>query len=112
MNCAIALKGETQKNAHPDKVVEYLDSAKRVSVASSYSAFFTNQYNFQCGPVTSCSIKVQGCGSAYGGSNLVINSAGLITSNQNVDAGFIETVCVECQNTAGSKVTQDNWKVT
>ena len=113
MNCAIALHGETQPTAHPDKVVEYLNSETKVDVASTYLVFFTNQYSFQCGPVTSCSIKVKGCGSAYGGTNLVINSAdGQITSKQNVDAGWTETVCVECKNAAGSKVQEDNWKVT
>jgi len=115
MNCAIALHGENQPTAHPDQSVEYLNTGTRLDVASTYSVFFTNQYGslYKCGAVTSCSIKVQGCGSNYSGSNLVITSStGRITSKQNVDAGFIETVCIECQNAAGSKVTQDNWKVT
>jgi len=70
MNCAIALHGETQPTAHPDQVVDYVNSGTNVDVASTYSVFFTNQYSSQCGAVTSCSIKVQGCGSGYGGSNL------------------------------------------
>ena len=72
MNCAIALNGANQATAHPDKVVNYLNTGTRLEVASSYSVFFTNPYGSTdiCGAVTSCSIKVQGCGSGYTGSNL------------------------------------------
>jgi hypothetical protein len=97
MNCALALDGANQATAHPDKVNDYVNTGTKLEVASSYSDFFTNPYGSVdiCGAITSCSIKVQGCGSAYSGSNLIINSStGKITAKQNVDAGFVETVCI------------------
>jgi hypothetical protein len=39
------------------------------------------------------------------------SSTGKIESKQNVDVGFTETVCIECGNADGSKITYDNWKV-
>jgi len=29
----------------------------------------------------------------------------------NVDAGYIETLCVMCQNDAGSTTQHDDWKI-
>ena len=37
---------------------------------------------------------------------------GEITAKQNVDAGYVDTVCIKCLNTAGSFITHDNWTVT
>ena len=49
---------------------------------------------------------------AYTGSNLVIDAvSGKITANQNIVLGYNETVCIECANTGGSKITYDNWNV-
>jgi hypothetical protein len=112
MDCAIALTGATQPTAHPDQVVNFVDSLTLFEVASSASVFFTNPYSSQCGAITSCSLLVEGCGSAYGGSDLSIDSPGKVTSKQNVNLGFTITVCVECENLAGSKVQKDDWKVT
>jgi hypothetical protein len=36
---------------------------------------------------------------------------GIITAKQNVDAGYADTVCVKCQNSAGSIITYDNFLV-
>jgi hypothetical protein len=35
----------------------------------------------------------------------------VVTSKQNVDPGFSDTVCIKCSNAAGSTVTYDNWTV-
>jgi len=52
-----------------------------------------------------------GCLTPYTGL-LTINSAtGLIEAPQNIDNGFNETVCIQCNNGAGSYINQDNWNV-
>jgi hypothetical protein len=46
-------------------------------------------------------------------SNLAITtSTGAITAAQNIDAGYEETVCIECLNQGGSSITHTIWKVT
>jgi hypothetical protein len=58
-------------------------------------------------------LKVAGCGSSYTAGNIVIDAtSGAITAKQNVDAGYVDTVCISCSNTGGSTITHDNWKVT
>lgn len=39
-------------------------------------------------------------------------TTGEVTAKKNVDLGYVDTVCVSCQNSAGSTITFDNWKVT
>jgi hypothetical protein len=66
-------------------------------VASGSDAFFTNPFSSACQAITACSLKVSGCASAYAGSNLVIDaSTGAITAKQDIDAGYVETVCIRC----------------
>jgi len=58
-------------------------------------------------------LKAAGCTDAYTAANLVIDATtGEVTGKKNVDAGYVDTVCVKCANTAGSTVTFDNWTVT
>ena len=57
-------------------------------------------------------IKNQGCRDPYSGKNIQINSlTGEVTANQNVSDGYNETICIRCENAAGSFVTQDIWKI-
>ena len=65
--------------------------------AAGSADWFTNPFLGECGVITACTIKVAGCASDYAGSNLVIDaSTGEVTAKQNVDPGYIETVCISC----------------
>jgi len=56
---------------------------------------FTSTLDAECGTVTKCELLVPDCSSAYTGDNLVIEeSTGKITSKQDTDAGWTDTVCV------------------
>jgi hypothetical protein len=85
-------------------------------VASGSAAFFTNPFEASCLAINVCILKVSpGCGSNYdmSTSNLAITtSTGAITAAQNIDAGYEETVCIECSNPGGSSITYNTWKVT
>jgi len=81
--------------------------------ASGSAAFFTNTHSVLCGAITTCSLKVEGCGSAYSAGNLVIDaSTGAVTAKQNIDAGYEDIVCISCSNAHSSTITHDSWKVT
>jgi len=83
-----------------DKSIAYSSSAIYELVAATSASFFTNSDSATCGAVASCAIKVSGCGSAYTGTNLVINaSTGKLEAKQNVQAGYDDTVCISCSNT-------------
>ena len=88
-------------------------------VATSSAIFFTNTHNLKtdgttlCGLINSCSLKVAGCQSDYTEGNVEIDATtGAVTAKQNVDPGYVDTICVECKNTANSVITFDNWVIT
>jgi hypothetical protein len=111
MNCATAL-GLKVGSPLANQNVAYQNNAALVTKASGFTDFFTNPHVTACGAVTTCSLKVAGCGGAYSTGNLEIDNSGEITAKQNVDAGYEDTVCIECSNGHDSSVTHDNWKVT
>jgi len=82
--------------------------------ASSYEVFFTNPFVTQCGAITSCALYENDCIEPYTKGNLVIDSTngrvGKVTAKQNIDAGYTDTVCVKCENSASSSITY-NWVV-
>jgi hypothetical protein len=81
--------------------------------ATASIAFFTNPHATLCGDINSCSLKEEGCGSAYSAGNLVIDATtGEVTAKKNVDAGYVDKVCVSCENSHSSVIEFDNWKVT
>jgi hypothetical protein len=81
--------------------------------ATASNAFFTNPHATLCGNINSCSLKEEGCGSAYSAGNLVIDATtGEVTAKNNIDAGYVDTVCVSCENSHSSVIEFDNWKVT
>ena len=112
-NCATALTGANQASAHANVVIEYVDSATLHVAATTSIVFFTNPHATLCGDINSCSLKVQGCGSAYTAANLVIDATtGEVTAKKNVAAGYADTVCVSCMNSASSVINFDDWVVT
>jgi hypothetical protein len=81
--------------------------------ATASIAFFTNPHATLCGDINSCSLKEEGCGSAYSVGNLEIDAiTGEVKAKKNVDAGYINTVCVSCMNSHSSVIEFDNWTVT
>jgi hypothetical protein len=84
-----------------DKSIAYSSSSTLDVVAALSSNFFTNADSATCGALASCEIKASGCTNAYSAGNLVINaSTGKLEAKQNVDAGYDDTVCIKCSNTA------------
>jgi hypothetical protein len=107
------LVGAVKGSPLVDQTIAYDASSSLVTKASGFADFFTNPFESFCGAITTCSLKVAGCGSAYSAGNLAITAnTGAITGKQNVAAGYEDTVCIRCENTHGSFVDHDNWKVT
>jgi hypothetical protein len=74
-------------------------------IADSYLDFFTNPYADDCGLITSGSLYNEGCTEPYTTGNLEMDSStGYITAAQNIVAGYVDIVCIKCQNLAGSVV--------
>ena len=112
-DCATALDGAVQGSPLADQTVTYADNSALLTKASGFADFFTNPFIATCNAITACSLKESGCGSAYGLGNIEITSAtGEIKAKQNIDIGYEDTVCISCQNSAGSTITYDGWKVT
>jgi hypothetical protein len=67
-----------------------------------------------CGDINSCSLKTAaGCAAPYTIGNLAIDAVtGEVTIKKDVDAGYVDVVCVECKNSHDSVITFDNWTVT
>ena len=72
---------------------------------------FTNVNNVDCGVFTACVLKPSGCGAgSYSGKAQLGASPNFAMSiTQNFDAGYTETLCVECSNAAGSTIQKDGW---
>jgi hypothetical protein len=103
-----------EKLATPsDTLIEYDASSTLLAQEASFFTYFRNPHVGTCQAITSCEIKAAGCSAGYGDGNLAITAnTGVVTSKQNVDAGFADTVCIKCSNGAGSTITYDNWTVT
>jgi hypothetical protein len=80
--------------------------------ATASIAFFTNPHATLCGDINSCHLKVAGCGSDYTNGHLTINEVtGEVTAKNDIDAGYVDTVCIKCLNSHRSDITFDNWTV-
>jgi hypothetical protein len=102
-NCATALASAVQGSPLIDQTVTYAANSALVTKASGFADFFTNPFIATCNAISACSLKASGCSGSYDDGNLVITSStGEITAAQNIDAGYEDTVCIECQNEAGS----------
>jgi len=70
--------------------------------ATSSAIFFTNPHNLKadgtttlCGLINNCVLKQAGCVNAYTLGNAVIDAVtGEVTMKKNVDAGYVDVVCV------------------
>ena len=74
---------------------------------------FTNVNNVDCGVFTACVLKPSGCGAgSYSGkAQLGASPNFAMSTTQNFDAGYTETLCVECSNAVGSSVQKDGWVI-
>jgi hypothetical protein len=91
------LDGANQAITHPDVSIEYSNDDSLDVEATTSAVFFTNPYMFLCDAIISCSIKAAGCSTAYTNGNLVIDAAsGKIEAKKNVDAGYVDKVCIKC----------------
>jgi hypothetical protein len=90
------MSGELQGSQLADQTIAYSSSASPVTKATGFADFFTNTHTALCGVITECSLKTpSGCAGPYAGNNLVIDTTtGAITGLQNIDAGYVEPVCV------------------
>jgi hypothetical protein len=112
-NCATALVGQVQSPVHAPVTIEYTDATTLHVAATASVQFFTNPHATLCGAINSCKLKQQGCGADYTIGNLVINAVtGEVTIKKDVDAGYVDIVCVSCQNSHASIIEFDNWTVT
>jgi hypothetical protein len=59
---------------HPDVILNYVDSATLVPQAALSATFFTNPFLVECGVITTCVIKTQGCSAPYTGDKLTIDA--------------------------------------
>ena len=112
INCAIALSDATNSTSllknYKDPVVGSVNYASiPYDVAASHkflseydvsTKMFTNENTADCGVFTACVVKPSGCGSgAYSGKAAIGASPNFALSiRQNVDAGYEETLCVQC----------------
>jgi len=104
-NCAVALVG-TNASPHANVVIPYVNNVALHTAATNSADFFTNPLVASCGAITACELKASGCTNAYTAANLVIDaSTGAITAKKNVDAGYVDVVCVKCSNAEASTIT-------
>lgn len=89
-----------------------MNSAAKYVAYNDATEYFTNTNSVLCGALTGCTLHAAGCSGAYVSGKLTITSAGQIEATQNVQAGYTETVCVKCFNTAGDSIQKDNWVFT
>jgi len=96
MDCSTAL---TSIAGNPTNPVLTYNSGTPTSALGGWTIFVANADTTNCA-ITSCVLKASGCGSAYSAGELTIGglTPWTVTANQNVQAGYDETVCVSCTN--------------
>ena len=93
--------------------IDYGSSSSKKALTSyaEPSDFFTYTRTAVCGALT-CELKATGCSNALTSAQStkisMHGSTYAVSAQQNVDAGYTETVCLKCSNTHVSK-THDNW---
>jgi hypothetical protein len=110
------LDGANQETNHPDVSIEYSSDSTPHIAATAHIVFFTNPHEYLCGPIE-CSLKTADCGADYAPDssdpNLWIDKdTGEVTARKDVDAGYVDSVCVRCMNGNSSVITFPNWTVT
>jgi hypothetical protein len=68
------LGGQNVDTQVSDVIIDYVDSTALVTQGTSSAAFFTNPFKAECGVITTCVIKAQGCSAAYTGDKLTIDA--------------------------------------
>ena len=72
---------------------------------------FSNSNSADCGGFTTCYPKPSGCTGVYSGQASIDASTQALSIKQNIDAGYTETLCIMCENSAGSTISHDGWKI-
>ena len=75
---------------------------------------FTGITHADCGAET-CQVFNSDCTSTYSGTHISptsVQTAPAYNADQNVQAGWTETLCVKCSNPAGDYVQKSPWVVT
>jgi hypothetical protein len=74
---------------------------------------FTNLNSAKCGAFTTCYPLPTGCTGTYPATGKAKIETGTLALqvNQTAQYGYNETLCIACENAAGSKITHDNWKI-
>lgn len=88
---------------------------KTLTPYTSASTLFNNVNSAVCGAFTSCVLGASGCSDPYTAGNIrVVKSFTDVISieaRQNVEAGYSDTVCVRCMNSAGGYTEHDEWRI-
>lgn len=128
INCDIALPGNSTS-----LLLDFTNPAGTHHAALAYNAqltamplvggstqyddsvrFFQNINGADCGGFTQCELRPIGCGTstAYSGKlSMAVIAPFAITIMRNVNDGYTESLCVHCQNLAGSTTQKDNWTI-
>ena len=105
-DCTIALSTLAASNL-ADQTFEYSEANAGLETLpyADSTTIMTNPQSGDCGAIKSCSFKAQGCVNAYSG-KLTIQILSVpnltIKAESNVTPGYTETLCVVCENNAGS----------
>lgn len=136
INCAIALEGNstssikdfsnifiggfehTETNPVDTHYVAFdyalTPEYKTLAPYSDSTTMFTNLNSAHCGPFTTCYPLPVGCtgvASDYTGYAKIETGTLAIQANTTEHYGYNETLCIKCENAAGSTVQHDNFKI-
>lgn len=94
-NCGSALTAKA--DAPSSKEFNYVASG--LEALGGWSTFFDNADDSNCG-ISSCVLKNSDCTGDYPGGQLSVGSGSLfvVSANKGIQAGWTETVCIECSN--------------
>lgn len=92
-------------------------ASKALSEYTSFANLFTldadNSHADMCGPLTNCVLRTADCSASYSGSGMasIVAGTGALSIRQDIQAGYSETLCVQCTNAGGSVVQHANWAI-
>ncbi len=81
------------------------------TLAAGATDMFSNVNSADCGAFTTCYPKPQGCSGTYTGRAKVEAGTLALKVEQSAKQGYNETLCIVCENAAGSKTQHDNFSI-
>jgi len=75
--------------APADKSINCKNSPTLVPASTGWATFFTNPYEAECGPITSCMLKKKACAFVYQGENVIVEpETGIVKAQQYIVGGW------------------------